>query len=99
VAIVACTLGCLASTILYASRAYVGMAADGSFFASMGRIHPRYRTPTVALWAQAVWSIALAWSGSYAQLYTFVTFAGRALSRRTHRTPAAAEIALFPLMS
>jgi APA family basic amino acid/polyamine antiporter len=76
VAIVAWTLGCLASTIFYASRAYVGMAADGSFFASMGRIHPRYRTPTVALWAQAVWSIALAWSGSYAQLYTFVTIAG-----------------------
>jgi APA family basic amino acid/polyamine antiporter len=73
--IVVCTLGCLAATILYCARAYVAMGEDGTFFASMARIHPRFHTPHVALWAQAAWAIALAWSGTYTQLYTFVTVA------------------------
>ena len=67
--------GCLASTILYSSRTYQPMAADGLFFAGIARIHPRWRTPVGSLWLQSAWSIALALSGTYTQLFTYVTFA------------------------
>ncbi len=71
--VVVCTLGCLAGTILYGSRTYVSMAEDGLFFAPMARIDRRFHTPTAALWAQAAWACALVWTGTYAQLYTYVT--------------------------
>ena len=69
------TFGCLASTILYCTRIYLAMAQDGVFFRSLARIHPRYRTPTMSILAQGVWAIALTFSGTYEQLYTYVVFA------------------------
>jgi APA family basic amino acid/polyamine antiporter len=68
-------LGCLAATILYASRLYVPMAEDGVFFAAAGRVDPVRRTPTGALWMQGVWSALLALTGGYRALYTWATFA------------------------
>jgi hypothetical protein len=50
------------------------MARDGAFFHAMGRVHPRYRTPAISLIAIGAWSIVLALSGSYDQLYTYVMF-------------------------
>ena len=38
-------------------------------------VHPRYRTPHVAIAVTCVWSALLAVSGSYDQLFTYVTFA------------------------
>jgi basic amino acid/polyamine antiporter, APA family len=40
----------------------------------MGRVHPKYRTPAFSLIAIGAWSIVLALSGSYDQLYTYVMF-------------------------
>ncbi len=68
-------LGCLAATILYASRLYVPMAEDGVFFAAAGRVDPVRHTPTGALWMQGVWSALLAATGGYRSLYTWATFA------------------------
>jgi APA family basic amino acid/polyamine antiporter len=68
--------GCLAATILYSSRVYQPMAADGVFFPSVARIHPRWRTPAAALWLQSGWAAVLALTGSYTQLFTYVTFGG-----------------------
>jgi APA family basic amino acid/polyamine antiporter len=68
-------LGCLATTILYSSRTYLPMARDGVFFPAAAFVHPRYRTPTFGLWAQSQWAIVLVLTGTYQQLYTFVTFA------------------------
>jgi APA family basic amino acid/polyamine antiporter len=67
--------GCLASTILYPPRIYMPMSRDGLFFAALGRVHHRYRTPAASLVAQAIWGIALTFSGTYEQLYTYVIFA------------------------
>lgn len=67
--------GCLASTILYPPRIYMPMSRDGLFFAALGRVHPKYRTPAASLVAQGVWGIALTFSGTYEQLYTYVIFA------------------------
>ena len=74
-AVVLSSFGCLAATILYSSRIYLPMARDGLFFAAVGRVHSRHRTPHVALWAQSGWAAVLLLSGTYAELYTYVTFA------------------------
>jgi len=73
--VVVSSFGCLAATILYASRLYLPMAQDGVFFAAAGRVHPRHRTPSNSLWMQGAWAIVLTLSGSYSELYNYVTFA------------------------
>jgi APA family basic amino acid/polyamine antiporter len=50
------------------------MAADGVFFTAAAAVHPRYRSPHVAVVAVTVWSCVLALSGSYEQLFTYVVF-------------------------
>jgi APA family basic amino acid/polyamine antiporter len=50
------------------------MAQDGLFFASLGEVHGRFRTPGRSLWAQGGWATLLALSGTYEQLYTYVVF-------------------------
>ena len=73
-AVLVSTFGCLSSTILYAARVYMPMAEDGLFFRGLARVHPRYRTPVVCLAVQGVLATVQAFSGSYAQLYTYVVF-------------------------
>jgi APA family basic amino acid/polyamine antiporter len=52
------------------------MAADGVFLPAVAGIHPRWRTPVAALWLQSAWAAVLALTGSYTQLFTYVTFGG-----------------------
>ena len=56
-------------------RVYYAMARDGLFFPSTARVHPRYRTPAVAIVAQAVWSSLLVLSGSASALTRYTGFA------------------------
>ncbi len=74
-AILVSSFGCLSTTILYSSRIYQPMAADGVFFRTAAAIHPRYRTPGRSLWLQSGWAVLLTLSGTYEQLYTYVVFA------------------------
>ena len=74
-AVVVSIFGCLSATILTCARIYQPMAEDGVFFPALARVHPRYRTPGASLIAQGVWSIVLAFSGTYEQLYTYAVFA------------------------
>jgi basic amino acid/polyamine antiporter, APA family len=67
--------GALNGTILTSPRVYYAMARDGVFFRTVARIHPRYRTPAVALVVLGGWSMLLALSGSFEELYTYVIFA------------------------
>jgi APA family basic amino acid/polyamine antiporter len=69
------TFGCLSATILYSSRIYLPMARDGVFFRGLATVHARFHTPGRSLWAQSLWGIVLALSGTYEQLYTYVVFA------------------------
>jgi len=73
-AILVSIFGCLSATILYSSRIYMPMARDGLFFRSLARIDPRSRVPARSLWAQSLWAILLTLSGTYEQLFTYVTF-------------------------
>ena len=45
--------------LLSAPRGLYAMARDGLMFRSMTRVHAVYQTPTVAIWVQAVWAVAL----------------------------------------
>jgi APA family basic amino acid/polyamine antiporter len=74
-AVLVSIFGCLSSSILTCSRIYLPMAQDGLFFRALARVHPRHHTPAPSLVAQGVWSSALALSGTYEQLYTYVVFA------------------------
>jgi APA family basic amino acid/polyamine antiporter len=73
--ILVATFGCLAANVLCCARIYLPMAQDGLFFHALAHIHPRYRTPGASLLAQGAWSIVLALSGTFEQLYTWVVFA------------------------
>jgi APA family basic amino acid/polyamine antiporter len=75
-AVLVSTFGCLSATILYSSRIYLPMARDGVFFRGLAAVHPRFHTPGRSLWAQSLWGVVLALSGTYEQIYTYVIFAG-----------------------
>ena len=88
--VVISTFGCNAAGLLGGSRVLFAMARDGVFLQSASRVHSSYRTPHVAITYLTVWSIILALSGTYEQLFTYVMFASILFS-------AAAGIALFVL--
>jgi APA family basic amino acid/polyamine antiporter len=61
---------------LTAPRAYYTMARDGNFFARLAEVHPRFGTPAFAIGASSAWACALALSGTFEQLLTYVVFVG-----------------------
>ena len=69
------TFGFLDLVIMVSPRVYQAMAADGLFFRSFARLHPRFRTPVVAIVAQGVWASLLIATRTYGQLLDYVTFA------------------------
>jgi len=73
-------------------RVYFAMARDGVFFKSAGRVHPRFRTPAVAILAQAAWSSLLILS---AQADTLVNYTGFSILLFS----GVAVVALFVLRS
>jgi APA family basic amino acid/polyamine antiporter len=95
--VVVSTFGCNAAAILAGSRLLYGMAVDGLFLPAAASVHPRYRSPHVAIAAITIWSALLALSGSYEQLFTYVVFTsvlfslfgGLALFRLRSTRPAA----------
>jgi APA family basic amino acid/polyamine antiporter len=72
--IAASTFGFLNLVILVSPRVYRAMAADGLFFPSLSRLHPRYRTPTAAIVFQCVWAVILTLTGKYGDLLDYVVF-------------------------
>jgi APA family basic amino acid/polyamine antiporter len=88
--VVVSTFGCNAAALLAGSRLLFAMASDGVFLPVASRVHPRYRTPHLAIVGLTVWSAVLALSGTYDQLFTYVMFASILFS-------VAAGLALFRL--
>jgi APA family basic amino acid/polyamine antiporter len=96
-------LGSMSAMMLVGPRIYYAMARDGLFFQAATQVHARYRSPAVAIVAQALWSAVLVLSGSFEQLLTYtgftvVLFAGLAVTslfilrraRPNDRTPVRA---------
>jgi len=75
IAILVSTFGCNNGLILAGARIYYAMAKDGLFFRSIGKLHPKYKTPIVSLVVQAVWTCILCLSGTYGQLLDLTMFA------------------------
>lgn len=64
------------AVVLTSSRVYFAMARDGVFFKRFADIHPRYGTPATAIAWSAVCALALAATGTFEQLLTYVVFTG-----------------------
>lgn len=75
VAILLSTFGCANGLILAGARVYYAMAKDGLFFNAVSRVHPQYRTPTISLFVQGIWTCILCLSGTYGQLLDYIIFA------------------------
>jgi basic amino acid/polyamine antiporter, APA family len=67
--------GAINGCILTGARIPFAQARDGLFFASFGRIHPRFETPAFAIAMQALWTCVLIVTGSYQSLssYTIIS--------------------------
>jgi APA family basic amino acid/polyamine antiporter len=74
-AILVSTFGCANGLTLAGARVYYAMSRDGLFFNSVGKLHPRFKTPAAGLLIQAVWAAFLCISGSYGQLLDYIIFA------------------------
>ncbi|MDR3751754.1 MAG: amino acid permease [Terracidiphilus sp.] len=74
-AILISTFGCANGMTLAGARVYYAMSRDGLFFKSVGKLHPRYKTPVAGLLVQAGWTVLLCVSGSYSQLLDYIIFA------------------------
>ena len=64
--------GFLAQSMLTAPRVYFAMAEDRVFFRGVAWLHPRTRVPVVAIALQGIWAIAIALTGTYAQVVNYV---------------------------
>jgi APA family basic amino acid/polyamine antiporter len=69
------TFGCANGMTLAGARVFYAMSQDGLFFKSVGKLHPRYKTPVAGLLVQAAWTVLLCVSGSYSQLLDYIIFA------------------------
>ena len=69
------TFGFLNLTMLAPTRVYYAMARDRIFIPAVARLHPRFRTPSLAIVIQSGWAIILVLSGTYAQLVDYVVLA------------------------
>ena len=74
-AIIIAVFGSMNGSILAGARVYYAMAEDGLFFRWCARVHPRFRTPHLALVVQAVWCVLLVTLAGYEQLFTYTVFA------------------------
>lgn len=65
-------LGFLSQSMLTAPRVYFAMAEDRLFFAGVARVSARTRVPVVAILLQGAVAVAIALSGTYGQILSYV---------------------------
>lgn len=70
-------MGAANPNFLSSPRAFYAMAQDGLVPASLHRVSPRWGTPVVAIWVQAIWAVLLVLLlRSFQDITAFVVFAG-----------------------
>lgn len=74
-AILVATFSSANSIQLTAPRVFYAMAEDRLFFRKLAEIHPRFRTPALAIVAGGVWAAILSCLGTFQQLLTYAIFA------------------------
>jgi APA family basic amino acid/polyamine antiporter len=65
----------ISAMTLAGPRVYYAMARDGMFLPAAATVHPRFRTPAIAIAAQGAWSSVLVLCGSMSQLVSYTGFA------------------------
>jgi APA family basic amino acid/polyamine antiporter len=71
------TFGAANPSLLSNARCFYAMAHDGMAFPAMMRVHGVYGTPTVAIWAQALWaSLLVIVLKTFRDITEYVVFAG-----------------------
>jgi basic amino acid/polyamine antiporter, APA family len=72
--VIVSSFGGVSGIILAGPRVYLAMADDRLIFEWMGRVHPRHRTPSAAIAAQAVWASVLVLTGTYGVIVSRVVY-------------------------
>jgi APA family basic amino acid/polyamine antiporter len=74
VLVIVSSFGAMSGIILAGPRVYYAMAEDGLLFTWMGAVHPRHRTPYLAIAMQAIWSSVLVLTGTYGAIVSRVVY-------------------------
>lgn len=67
-------LSSISALIILGPRIYYAMAQDGYFFRSLAHVHPVFRAPSKAIVLQCLIAIAMAASGTFDQILTYMGF-------------------------
>jgi len=108
VVVMVSTFGGLAGSMLTGPRIFFAMADDGLFFKGVARIHPRFRTPSVAIVLTAGLGIAFVLARTFEQLadtfvlalwpfYALGAAAVFVLRRRRPDAPRPVRVWVYPL--
>jgi APA family basic amino acid/polyamine antiporter len=73
-AIMISTFGAVNGTIMMSARVHYAMAKEGLFFRTISKVHPKFKTPTLSLFWQGVWSAIMVFSGTFDQLTDMIMF-------------------------
>ncbi len=68
-------LSTVSAMVIAGPRVYFAMAADGCFFRTAARIHPRWGTPMYAILFQALATVLMILSGNFESLVYYIGFA------------------------
>ena len=60
--------------VLTNARIIYAMAKEDRFFKVADQVHPKYKTPSNAIFIQCIWAIILTFTGSFNQLITYIIF-------------------------
>jgi basic amino acid/polyamine antiporter, APA family len=74
VGILCSTFGTTNGMLVGGPRSIYAAAADGTFLRSFAKVHPTYRTPSVAIVTMGIWGSILTLSGTYEQITSYVVF-------------------------
>ena len=74
-ALIVALLGAVSAMTIVGPRVYFAMARDGAFIPALGRTHPKFGTPALAIALQATWSIVLVLLGGFDQILMYTGFA------------------------
>jgi len=66
--------GSIAAYLMVSPRVYYAMARDGLFLEAIGRLHPRFGTPHLAILVQMALAVILVFSGSFEEIISYFFF-------------------------
>jgi APA family basic amino acid/polyamine antiporter len=75
IVVIVSTFGALNGSILATARVPYAMARANLFFKGLGKVHPKFGTPSTSLIVQGIWSCVLVLSGSFDTITDYVIFA------------------------